>query len=114
VQAQLRDPRADRHETVSVSIESIQEILYLLTIVIKMTTMKSIPAGEFKTHCLRIMDEVSRRRQSVVITKKGVPVAKLVPVERTERKIVGCLEGVMAIVGDIENPLVQPEVWEVD
>jgi len=37
-----------------------------------------------------------------------------VPVERTERKIVGCLEGVMAIVGDIENPLVQPEVWEVD
>jgi prevent-host-death family protein len=77
-------------------------------------TMKSIPAGEFKTHCLRIMDEVSKRRLSVVITKKGVPVAKLVPVERTERDVVGCLEGVMEVIGDIEAPLVQPEAWEVD
>ena len=42
--------------------------------------MKTIPAGEFKTHCLRIMDEVNQHRQPVMITKKGVPVAKLVPV----------------------------------
>ena len=76
--------------------------------------MKTIPAGEFKTHCLRIMDEVSKRRQPVVITKKGVPVAKLVPVERTERDVVGCLEGVMEIVGDIEAPLTKPEAWELD
>jgi len=76
--------------------------------------MKTIPAGEFKTHCLRIMEEVSKRRQPVVITKKGVPVAKLVPVEQTERDIVGCLEGVMEIVGDIEAPLVKPESWEID
>ena len=76
--------------------------------------MKTIPAGEFKTHCLRIMDEVRERRQPVVITKKGVPVAKLVPVDRVERDIVGCLEGVMEIVGDIETPLVRPEDWEVD
>ena len=67
--------------------------------------MKTIPAGEFKTHCLRIMDEVRKRRQPVIITKKGVPVAKLVPVEDTERDVVGCLEGVMEIVGDIEAPL---------
>jgi prevent-host-death family protein len=76
--------------------------------------MRTIPAGEFKTHCLRIMEEVSKRRQPVVITKKGVPVAKLVPVEQTERDIVGCLEGVMEIVGDIEAPLVKPEAWELD
>ncbi len=76
--------------------------------------MKTIPAGEFKAHCLRIMDEVRKRRQSVVITKKGVPVAKLVPVERAERDIVGCLEGVMEIVGDVEAPLARPEAWELD
>ena len=76
--------------------------------------MKTIPAGEFKTHCLRIMEEVSKRRQPVLITKKGVPVAKLVPVEQTERDIVGCLEGVMEIIGDIEAPLVKPEAWEID
>ena len=76
--------------------------------------MKTIPAGEFKTHCLRIMEEVSKRRQPVVITKKGVPVAKLVPVEQTQRDIVGCLEGVMEIVGDIEAPLIKPDAWELD
>jgi prevent-host-death family protein len=76
--------------------------------------MKTIPAGEFKTHCLRIMEEVSKHRQPVVITKKGVPVAKLVPVEQTERDIVGCLEGVMEIVGDIEAPLTKPGAWELD
>jgi len=79
-----------------------------------MTIMKAIPVGEFKTHCLRIIEEVSKRRQPVVITKKGVPVAKLVPVEQTERDIVGCLEGVMEIVGDIEAPLIKPEAWELD
>ena len=76
--------------------------------------MKTIAAGEFKTHCLRIMEEVSKRRQPVLITKKGVPVAKLVPVEQTERDIVGCLEGVMEIVGDIEAPIVKTDAWEID
>jgi prevent-host-death family protein len=76
--------------------------------------MKIIPAGEFKTHCLRIMDEVRKRRQPVLITKKGVAVAKLVPVEDTERDLVGCLEGVMEIVGDIKAPLVSPGAWELD
>ncbi len=76
--------------------------------------MKIIPAGEFKTHCLRIMDEVRKRRQPVLITKKGVAVAKLVPVENTERDAFGCLEGIVEIVGDIEAPLVKPEAWEVD
>ena len=76
--------------------------------------MKTIPAGEFKTHCLRIMDDVRKRRQPVLITKKGVAVAKLVPVEDAERDVFGCLEGVLQIVGDIEAPLVEPEAWEVD
>lgn len=50
-------------------------------------TMKTIPAGEFKTHCLRIMDEVRSRRETVLITKKGVAVAKLIPVETVERDV---------------------------
>lgn len=42
--------------------------------------MKTIPAGVFKTKCLAIMDEVKAKRQTVVITKQGQPVAKLVPI----------------------------------
>ena len=41
--------------------------------------MKKMPAAEFKARCLRVMEEVKRYRTPVVITKKGVPVAKLVP-----------------------------------
>lgn len=40
-----------------------------------------IGAGEFKAKCLRLLDEVARRRAPLVITKHGKPVAKLVPVD---------------------------------
>lgn len=67
-------------------------------------TMKTIPAGEFKTHCLRIMDEVNKRRRSIVITKKGIAVAKPVPVEEISRDVIGSLAGEIEILGDIEAP----------
>ena len=42
-------------------------------------------AGAFKQGCLALLDEVAERRVEVVITKRGKPVAKLVPIE-TERE----------------------------
>ena len=42
--------------------------------------MKKMAAGAFKIHCLAVMDEVQSRREAVLITKRGKPVAKLVPV----------------------------------
>ena len=53
--------------------------------------MKTIPAGKFKARCLAIMDEVQAKRQAVVITKRGKPVAKLVPVEQEKDDIFGFL-----------------------
>ena len=44
--------------------------------------MSNIPATEFKAKCLELMDRVAERRETFVITKRGKPVAKLVPVER--------------------------------
>lgn len=74
--------------------------------------MKTMAAGQFKARCLKIMDEVSNTREPVVITKKGKPVAKLVPPDTPPRDIFGCLKGVIEIVGDIESPVVPPEEWE--
>ena len=74
--------------------------------------MKSMPAGEFKARCLRIMEQVRTTRQPVVITKRGRPVAKLVPVGKDGDDIFGGLKGVFEIVGDLESPLVPPEDWE--
>lgn len=75
--------------------------------------MKTMAAGEFKAKCLKVMDRVSATREPVLITKKGRPVAKLVPVDPTARYFLGSLAGVIEIVGDIESPVEPPEAWEV-
>lgn len=75
--------------------------------------MKTMPAAQFKARCLKVMDEVQNTREPVTITKKGKPVAKLVPPDTQPRDIFGCLKGVIEIVGDIESPVVPLEDWEV-
>jgi prevent-host-death family protein len=74
--------------------------------------MKTIPAGQFKARCLRLMDEVRTTREPVLITKKGRPVAKLVPAESQPEDIFGCLREEIKIVGDIESPIVPLEEWD--
>jgi prevent-host-death family protein len=74
--------------------------------------MKTIGAGEFKAHCLTLMEDVRSTREPLVITKRGKPVAKLVPVDNGKDDFIGRLKGVMKIVGDIESPVVPPEDWE--
>ena len=54
--------------------------------------MKTIPAGQFKARCLRLMDEVRTAREPVLITKKARPVAKWVPAEGQPEDIFGCLK----------------------
>ena len=79
-----------------------------MTMVMK---MKTIAAGIFKAHCLAIMDEVQAKRQAVVITKRGKPVAKLVPVENEKDEIFGFFKGKIKITGDIVSPALTPEEW---
>ena len=78
--------------------------------------MKSVPAGEFKAKCLKIMDEVRETGEPYVITKRGVPVAKLVPVprERKRKSVFGCMRGQMEIVGDIDVSPWQEEFGDRD
>lgn len=74
--------------------------------------MKKMPAGEFKARCLRVMEEVKTYRQAVVITKKGVPVAKLVPAEEAPRDVFGCMAGTADIAGSLEAPVVPARAWK--
>jgi prevent-host-death family protein len=65
-----------------------------------------VPAGEFKARCLKLMDEVREQRRPIVITKRGKPVARLVPVEEPAREpIFGRMRGSVTILGDIVGPL---------
>jgi prevent-host-death family protein len=74
--------------------------------------MKQIPAGEFKAHCLAIMDQVLHSGEPVVITKHGKPVVRLVPAERQADEIFGYMAGKVKIVGDIVGPITPLEDWE--
>jgi prevent-host-death family protein len=74
--------------------------------------MKKMAAGEFKAHCLSVMDKVSKTKEPVLITKRGRPVAKLVPADEAPSDFLGRLEGVVRIVGDIESPIEPPEAWD--
>jgi prevent-host-death family protein len=54
---------------------------------------KIIGAAEFKAHCLRILDEVDRSRESVTVTKRGRPVAEVHPVAKPKRtSAFGCMK----------------------
>lgn len=58
------------------------------------------------------MDEVRDTRESVLITKRGKPVAKLVPAEQANEDFIGRLKGQIEVVGDIESPVETPDAWE--
>ncbi|MSP59275.1 MAG: type II toxin-antitoxin system prevent-host-death family antitoxin [Myxococcales bacterium] len=52
---------------------------------------RSIAAGRFKQECLRVLDEVARGHEEVIITKRGKPVARLVPVQTDREREVALL-----------------------
>ena len=64
----------------------------------------TIPAGEFKAKCLKLLDEVAEKHETLVITKRGKPVAKLSPVP-AEKGFVGSMRGTGEILGDIISPI---------
>lgn len=74
---------------------------------------KIIAAGQFKAKCLHLLDEVAEQRTPLVITKRGKPIAKLVPVDDNPVDIYGRMKGTGKIIGDIVGPL-DDVVWTCD
>jgi prevent-host-death family protein len=76
--------------------------------------METINAASFKATCLALLDKVEKTGQPIVVTKRGKPVAQLVPVAPPgKRRLMGCMEGTAKIVGDIESPAAPATDWEV-
>jgi prevent-host-death family protein len=74
--------------------------------------MKTVPAGEFKQHCLRLLDEVGASGESIVITKRGRPVAELAPVAAARRDDWrGAMSDRGEITGDLVGPAAEPGEW---
>lgn len=65
-----------------------------------------ISAAKFKARCLKLMDDVGRTRRAVTITKRGKPIARLVPVEaKARRPIFGYMAETISHMGDLTAPL---------
>lgn len=66
---------------------------------------RTIPASQFKAKCLALLDQVAENKQPLVITKRGKPVARVVPVEKP-RSLVGSVEFLVS-----DDELMKP-LWE--
>jgi prevent-host-death family protein len=65
----------------------------------------TIPAGEFKAKCLKLLDEVAEKRETLVITKRGKPVAEIRPIQDERQPFVGSMKGSVVWMGDIISPI---------
>jgi prevent-host-death family protein len=75
-----------------------------------------ISATEFRKNFFRILDEVEQTQSEVVITKRGKAIAKLVFMQKSDQKdpLLGALTGLGRTVGDLTEPLIDKEAWELD
>jgi prevent-host-death family protein len=72
--------------------------------------MRTIPAGRFKAQCLKLLDEVAETGETILVTKRGKPVAKVEPIEPAP-SLAG---SVTFLVSDEElmKPILDP--WDVE
>ena len=71
--------------------------------------MESLTVSKFKATCLAVVQEVAKSKKPVIITKRGKPIAELIPYEeKTEQTP---LKDTVAFMGDIISP-VTAEDWE--
>jgi len=62
--------------------------------------IRIVPAGEFKARCPALLDRVAETGEDLVVTKRGKPVARLIPVEPTPS-----LRGSVVWEGDLVSPI---------
>jgi len=78
---------------------------------VKRPADRCVSASQAKTHLLELLKDIDDKREPVVITKRGRPIARLVPIEiQPSREIFGFMKGTGQILGDVVGP--EPDQWE--
>ena len=73
--------------------------------------MTRMAAGKFKDQCLKVLDRVAEQKTPVVITKRGRPVATLVPYAPARAERSSLAKSILREVGD---PYETGEMWNAD
>ena len=71
--------------------------------------MKSLNVSEFREQCLALLEHLPA--EGIVVTKRGKPVAKVVPIRNTNADLIGWASGALEISGDI---LTTGESWNAE
>jgi prevent-host-death family protein len=76
--------------------------------------VQSIPVSKFKATCLAVLEEVRRTGRPVLVTKRGRPLAEVVPPSGrpAAARRLGAMVGHGRITGDLVEPPVEPAAWE--
>lgn len=75
--------------------------------------MQEIAISEFKAKCLALLEEVSKTKQPIRITRHGKPIAEVVPASPTRKgRKLGSMKGMVKIVGDIVSPVIDLDEFE--
>jgi len=77
-------------------------------------TGTAISVSHFKATCLEVLERVRRTGRSVVITKRGAPLAEVIPPSTATigTDWLGSLRGSAIITGDIVAPTAAVEDWD--
>ena len=72
-------------------------------------------ASAFKATCLEVMDRIAKTREEITITKRGKPVARLVPVDPPQEiALFGALKGTFHIPDEVLlTPGAHADQWQV-
>ncbi len=74
--------------------------------------MKTMAISEFKTHALKVLNEVEKSQETILITKRGKPIAQVIPHRKPEMKPApGKLSDAFVFEKDIIKPL-DEDLWE--
>jgi prevent-host-death family protein len=73
-----------------------------------------VAISEFKAKCLSLLDQVSRTKIPLRVTRRGKAVADVIPVspESEEREWLGSMSGSLEITGDIVSPVIDTDEIE--
>jgi prevent-host-death family protein len=76
--------------------------------------MEKISISKFKATCLSLVEHVKKTGQTIIITKRGEPIAQISPLSSKDHEDTdsfGCMSGTAKQIGDIVAPL-ETEDWE--
>lgn len=76
--------------------------------------METIAISEFKATCLAVLERVRQSGQPVLVTRRGEPVAEIVPPSARARSHpwLGSARGTGQILGDLVAPAAEEDEWE--